>query len=100
MSFKQLRFHGHEVVVFQILDRDELEFPFEESTIFQDLETGVRRSVNPGLSREKYLSRFRAFMESYRQLFRSLEMPCCTVRTDQDPWRALALFLAERKRMK
>ena len=100
LNFKQLRFHGHEVIVFQVLDRDEIEFPFQESKIFKDIETGNRRSVNPALSREKYLNRFRAFMDAYKQLFRSLEMPYCTVRTDEDPWRALALFLAERKRMK
>ena len=27
MGFKQLRFHGHEVIIFQVLDRDETEFP-------------------------------------------------------------------------
>jgi uncharacterized protein (DUF58 family) len=100
MGFKQLRFHGHEVIVFQTLDRDETEFPFDASKIFEDLETGSRRAVNPALSREKYLARFQTFMEAYRQLFRSLEMPHCLVRTDENPWRALALFLSQRKRLK
>src|SRR6266567_7739673 len=27
LGFKQLRFHGHECVVFQVLDQDEIEFP-------------------------------------------------------------------------
>lgn len=100
LGFKQLRFHGHEVIVFQILDRDELEFPFQDPKIFEDLETGARRAVNPQAAREKYLSRFNAFMTAYNELFRSLEMAHCLVRTDQNPWHALALFLAERKRLK
>ena len=100
IRFKQLRFHGHEVIVFQVLDQDETDFPFEAAKIFEDLETGSRRSVNPALSREKYLARFQAFMDSYRQLFRSLEMSHCTVRTDANPWHALALFLSQRKRLK
>jgi uncharacterized protein (DUF58 family) len=100
LGFKQLRFHGHEVIVFQILDRDELEFPFQDPKIFEDLETGARRAVNPQAAREKYLSRFNAFMATYKELFRSLEMAHCLVRTDQNPWHALALFLAERKRLK
>lgn len=100
LSFKQLRFHGHEVIVFQILDRDELEFPFQDPKIFEDLETGARRAVNPQTAREKYLSRFNAFMAAYKELFRSLEMAHCLVRTDQNPWHALAMFLAERKRLK
>jgi uncharacterized protein (DUF58 family) len=100
LGFKQLRFHGHEVIVFQILDRDELEFPFQDAKVFQDLESGARRAVNPQAAREKYLSRFNAFMAEYKELFRSLEMAHCLVRTDQNPWHALAMFLAERKRFK
>ena len=38
LGFKQLRFHGHEVLVFQVLDRDEVEFPFKEPKVFEDLE--------------------------------------------------------------
>jgi uncharacterized protein (DUF58 family) len=100
LGFKQLRFHGHDVLVFQILDGDEVEFPFTEPKVFEDLETGVRRIVSPLAIREKYLSRFNAFMDRYRDLFRSVEMSHCVVRTDENPWRALAMFLAERKRLK
>ncbi len=98
LGLKQLRFLGHEVLVFQVLDRDELEFPFSESKVFEDLETGVRRVISPAAVREKYLARFNQFMAGYRDLFQELEMPHCVVRTDQNPWHALALFLAERKR--
>lgn len=100
LGFKQLRFHGHEVIIFQILDHDELEFPFQDPKIFEDLETGARRAVSPQAAREKYLGRFRAFMAAYQELFRSLEMSHCLVRTDQNPWHALAMFLAQRKRLK
>ncbi len=100
LAFKQLRFHGHEVLVYQVLDGDEVDFPFQEPKLFEDLETGTRRMVSPTTVREKYLARFNAFMEGYRDLFRGLEMPHCVVRTDENPWRALAHFLAERKRLK
>jgi uncharacterized protein (DUF58 family) len=99
-GFRQLRFHGHEILILQILDRDEIDFPFTESRIFEDLETGARRAVNPAEARERYLSRFAEFMAGYRDLFQSLEAPHCLVRTDESPWRALAMFLAERKRLK
>jgi len=100
LSFKQLRFHGHECIIFQILDRDEIEFPFSDPRVFEDLETGQRRVVTPAAAREKYLERFNAFMAAHRDLFQSLEMAHCLVRNDEDPWHALALFLAERKRLK
>lgn len=99
-GFKQLRFYGHEVIVFQVLDPDEIEFPFSEAKIFEDLETGARRAVSPELVRENYLARFKEFMAAHSALFRSLELPHCQVRTDENPWRALAMFLAERKRLK
>jgi uncharacterized protein (DUF58 family) len=100
LGFKQLRFHGHEVIIFQVLDSDELEFPFTESKLFEDLETGARRMVTPAQAREGYLARFNAFMAAHKELFRGLEMSHCVVRTDENPWRALAHFLAERKRLK
>src|SRR5438105_7094385 len=92
LGFKQLRFHGHEVIIFQILDHDELEFPFTDPKVFEDLETGARRIVSPAAAREKYLTRFKEFMEAYRELFRTLEMSHCLIRTDENPWRALAMF--------
>jgi hypothetical protein len=46
------------------------------------------------------MSRFNAFMDAHRALFRSLEMLHCVVRTDENPWRALAMFLAERRKLK
>jgi uncharacterized protein (DUF58 family) len=100
LGFKQLRFHGHECIVFQVLDRDETDFPFPESRVFQDLETGQERSINPAMIREKYLQRFGQFMDGYRDLFRGLEMAHCVVHTDDNPGRALAMFLRERKRYK
>ncbi len=98
-AFQQLRFYGHECLVFQILDRDETDFPFGPATIFEDLESGTRRSINPAVVRERYLERFEAFMEEHRQLFRGLEIPHCTVMSDGDPWMALSMFMHERKRL-
>lgn len=98
-SFQQLRFLGHECLVFQVLDRDELEFPFEQSSVFRDLETQERRTVDPNAARDRYLKRFESFLKEYHDLFQSLEIPHCVLRTDQEPWQALSLFLHERQRL-
>ncbi|MDA7874231.1 DUF58 domain-containing protein [Rhodopirellula sp.] len=98
-AFQQLKFLGHECMIFQVLDRDELEFPFSAPAVFQDLENGDRRMIDPAGARSKYLERFEAFMIEYRDLFHSLEMPHCVVRTDTEPWEALTLFLSERRRL-
>lgn len=98
-GLKHLQFDGHEVVIFQVLDRDETDFPFADPRIFMDLETGVRRQVAPGQARAQYLSRFNAFMELHRKQLQNLEMSQCLVRTDESPLRALAMFLSERRRL-
>ncbi len=98
-ALAHLRFLGHECLIFHVLDRDETEFPFADGAVFEDLESGLRRSVAPRAVRERYLQRFGAFMEQHREQFRSLEMPYCLMETDKDPWEALAMFLMERKRL-
>lgn len=97
---KQLRFEGHDCLIIQVLDRDEVEFPFDKGAVFEDLETGTRRRVSPQAAREKYLERFNAFMAEHHKLLDSLEMPRCLIRTDEDPLEALALFLAKRKQLR
>lgn len=97
-SIKELRFRGHDVYVFQVLDRDEIEFPFEDAAVFQDLETGAVRRVTPEKARTTYLKRFEAFMEPHRQLFRDLAIPHEVVRTDTEPYLAMARFFARRRR--
>ena len=47
----RLRFLGHEVLVMQILDRDELELPFEGPTIFKDIEGDEQVFAEPGAFR-------------------------------------------------
>jgi len=96
---RHLRFLGHECLAFQVLDRDEIEFPFADGAVFEDLEDGVRRSVSPKAARQRYLERFQQFMQGHHEQFRALEMLSCRIETDKPPWEALAMFLARRKRM-
>jgi uncharacterized protein (DUF58 family) len=97
---KELRFRGHECLVFQVLDRDEVEFPFEKPSVFEDLESRARRRVSPRAARESYLTRFNDFMAAHREQLRDLEMSHCLVRTDQDPMEALAMFLVRRRQLR
>lgn len=96
-GLERLRFDGHDCVCIQVLDGEEVEFPFEGSHVFEDPESGERRRVDATLAREAYRRRFDAFMEDHRRLFRRLEMPYGVVRTDEDPGRALARLVASRE---
>ncbi|GIW90195.1 MAG: hypothetical protein KatS3mg109_0627 [Pirellulaceae bacterium] len=97
-AWKKLRFQGHECLVFQILDADEIEFPFDHPAVFEDLETGQRRRVRPAAVRDRYRERFERFMQEHRRLLEGLEIPLCLVRTDQSPWQTLGEFLSWRRR--
>ena len=92
-----LHFLGHEILVFQVLDRDELDFPFDQNELFEDMEAGTRRRIQPARVRELYLERFRAFLGEYREFFRNLGISHTLLPTDEDPARALAFFLSQRR---
>ncbi|MEZ5293761.1 MAG: DUF58 domain-containing protein [Vicinamibacterales bacterium] len=49
-----MRFRGHDVIVFHVLDPNELEFPFTDPSAFEDLETGEQLPVVPESFRDKY----------------------------------------------
>jgi uncharacterized protein (DUF58 family) len=59
-----LRDRGHDVLVFQTLDPTELEFPFDEASPFEDLETGERIPVVPATMGDEYRRRVRAHCDT------------------------------------
>jgi uncharacterized protein (DUF58 family) len=65
-GLQHLRHQHHEVIVFQVLDPQELTLPYERMTRFKDME-GVRQLlVNPRSLRAKYLERLGAFLEQVK----------------------------------
>ena len=53
-ALKPLSYGGNDLIVFHILDPAEIEFPYDEATSFQDLETGRKMPVVPAKLREQY----------------------------------------------
>jgi len=60
---RHLRAQGHDVVLFHVLDDDEIDFPFEGLTLFEALEGDRKLLTNPGAIRKHYQSRLREFLE-------------------------------------
>jgi len=65
-GLKQLRSRGSDVMVFHLLDKDELQFPFKEPSLFQDLEEDLRLLADPEVIRSAYLETIQALIEGYR----------------------------------
>ena len=57
----------HEVLIFHVLDKAELEFPFTETIAFHDLETNERIQIDPAYVREAYIEQMKEFTEGYRR---------------------------------
>ncbi len=66
-GIKQLRSRGHDVIVFHVLDKDELEFPFEQPTIFRDMEEAIKVLADPHEIRSAYLKALDALVSEYRE---------------------------------
>ena len=64
---KQLRSRQHEVVLFHLLDHDELAFPFDALTIFESMEDSSRLLVDPPTVREDYMRELARFIKGYEQ---------------------------------
>ena len=68
---KYFRHRRNELMVFHLLDHDELEFPFDRLTVFEDMEESTRRLLtDPRSIRHAYLQQIQAFIDEYRQAFR------------------------------
>jgi hypothetical protein len=66
-ALHHFRHHRHEVIVFHILDRAELEFPFKEVVAFHDLETNDRIQIDPAYIGETYRKQMQEFLAGYRR---------------------------------
>ena len=96
-ELRRARRMGHEVVVFQMLTRDEIELPYRRDLALADLETGRRLAVNAGLARREYTDAVAAFLEQWRSRAAAEGLQYSLVITDVPPQRALRNFLLARR---
>ena len=89
---------GHEVVLFQVMSREEVEFPYRRDLEFADLETGRSIAVNAGLARRDYTDSVAAFLERCRRRAGAEGFQYSLIVTDTPPGRGLRNFLLARRR--
>lgn len=97
-SLKYFRHRRNEVMVFHLLDHNELTFPFERLTMFEDIEDpAVRVLSDPRTVREAYLQQLQAFIDEYRRGCRRemIDYTCFPTTTPLDL--ALTRYLARRR---
>jgi uncharacterized protein (DUF58 family) len=99
-GLKQLRSRGSEVIVFQLLDREELEFSFTEPSLFQDMEEELHLLADPLAVRSTYLHAIRSLMETYRNTCHSHHIDYTVFDTSVGLDRVLARYLTWRQKLK
>ncbi len=66
-ALHHFRHRRHEVIVFHVLDKAEIEFPFDDVIAFHDLETDERLQIDPAYVRDVYKEQIQEFTEGYRR---------------------------------
>jgi uncharacterized protein (DUF58 family) len=89
----------HDVVIFQVLDPAELEFPFDEAAMFTDAESGGRLLLEPSAVRKNYLQRINAHLDRVRAMCARHGVEHRLLRTDAPLEQCLFDFLSVRSRL-
>lgn len=91
-----LRYRKHEVMALQILDPTEIEFPFEDVTMFKGLEEAGQLLTEPRALREGYLEQLAKFTDEFKRMCRNLNIDYQRFSSGDSLDVALSQFLAKR----
>lgn len=92
-----LRTRGHEVVLFRVLDPRELDFQFDDPSMFFDLETQRQLYIDPAAVRDDYLRKFADHEAALRQICERLGIDFVQMSTERPLERSLFDFLSVRQ---
>lgn len=98
-ALAHFRHANHEIVILQILDPDELDFPFRKWVQFASLENADQKHlVDPAQLRKAYLKKLEEFREQLSNGCNRHRISLVEMTTDQPYADALAAFLASRRK--
>jgi uncharacterized protein (DUF58 family) len=95
-TIEPLRFHGNEVVLFHILDPQEIRPVLGEPAIFVDMETRQQMEVTPDYARKEYRGKMAAHIAALGERSRGAGMDYFLLETDRPLDAALREYLAIR----
>lgn len=99
-GLRHLKFRGTDVVVFQVLDPNELTFPFKGSARFTDVETDEAVIADPARARTEYLRELAGLTLRYDRELRGAGIDYVQLDTSQPLDFALLTYLSARARRK
>jgi hypothetical protein len=96
-GLNRLRFSGHEVLIMHVLDRDELELPFDGPTLFRDIEGEEELFAEPWAFRKSYQNAMKDFLDSVRRECGARGYDHVRFLTDENLGATLSYFLHSRE---
>ena len=98
-AVKPLRYEGNELIVFHVLDPAEIDFTYDQSSRFQDLETGVEIPIVPDRLREQYQALMREHTEALSKRLSLNRIDYALFNTSVPLDHALFRYLATREKL-
>ncbi|MCR9119215.1 MAG: DUF58 domain-containing protein [bacterium] len=95
-GLRLLRQRGHDVLVFHVMDDDEIDFPFSGPTRFEGLESDEFLNCNPRALRDGYLEAMREFLDEMRRGCAKNTVDYALVKTSDPLDAVLATYLSNR----
>jgi uncharacterized protein (DUF58 family) len=96
LALRNLRVRQQDATLIQILDRNEVEFPFDRMTEFRHPETGDRLIGDPAALRAKYLARLTAFRERLAAVCQQAQADYLCLHNGDDLAKLLTLHFVRR----
>ena len=98
-ALKPYRFLGNDLVVFHVLDPAEIDFPYNEASRFQDLESGEEVPVVPDVFAEQYRKMMQEHIQTLSTKFSESRIDYVQLNTSKPLDEALFTYLGNRERL-
>ena len=95
-GLRHLRYKKHELIAFQVLDPEEVDFPFEDTTMFKGLEESGELLTEPRALREAYLEQLALFTAGMQKICRGMQIDFQRINSGEPLDVSLSGFLATR----
>jgi uncharacterized protein (DUF58 family) len=98
-ALEHLRFKGNEVIVFHVLDRQEVEFDFNEPLVLEDAESEEQLHVLPDVLRDEYRRAMRLHIDALQESASRNRIDYELLKTSEPLDAALFSYLARRSQL-
>ena len=98
-AIKPLRFLGNDLIVFHVLDPQEINFDYKDASSFEDMESREQIPVVPDSFREQYRSLVREHINALQSRFSEQRIDYALINTSEPLDRAMFSYLSSREKL-